>query len=500
MAAVASDHENGVLMHDVIISGGGPTGMMLAAELRLHGVDVLVIERDAEPSPAVRSLGLHPRSIEILDQRGILDRFLAEGTQYPGATGHFAGIVPPRPVPLDTAHDYVLGLPQPVTDRLLTERAVELGAELHRGSALVGLEQDDDGVTVELDDGERLRARWLVGCDGGRSTVRKILGIGFLGEPAQTEWILGEIQVTLPADEIAAIAEEVRKTHRGFGIGPVSDGFFRAVASASAPTDERLAAPTIEEFRARLERFAGTDFGAHSPRWLSRFTDATRLAERYRVGRVLIAGDAAHVHPPLGGQGLNLGVQDAFNLGWKLAAELAGWAPADLLDTYGSERRPVADDVLTLTRAQSVLLCPDPGPQAVRRLFSELMRFDDVARFLGERIASTGIRYDIGGPGAAVDSGSDEGSLLGRRLHDLPLADGGRLFTLLHEGRGLLLDQTGTHAVTGWEDRIDRVVSTTPALASPAALLRPDGHVVWLADGREPLEPALRRWFGEPTR
>jgi 2-polyprenyl-6-methoxyphenol hydroxylase-like FAD-dependent oxidoreductase len=495
VAAAVGGHGNGVDMYDVIISGGGPTGMMLAAELRLHGVDVLVVERDDRPSDAVRSLGLHPRSIEILDQRGLLDRFLAEGTPHPGTSGHFAGIVPPRPIQLDTAHDYILGLPQPITDRLLTERAIELGAELRRGSELVGLDQDEDGVTVELADGAHLRARWLVGCDGGRSTVRKILGIGFPGEPAQTEWILGEIQVTLPAEEVASIAEEVRKTHRGFGIGPVSDGYFRAVAPAAAPADERPAAPTIEEFRARLEHHAGTDFGAHSPRWLSRFTDATRLADRYRDGRVLIAGDAAHVHPPLGGQGLNLGIQDAFNLGWKLAAEVNGWAPDGLLDSYGSERRPVAADVLTLTRAQSVLLSPDPGPQAVRRLFSELMRFDDVARFLGERIASTGIRYDVGGS----DGAEDPGSLLGLRLQDLELDDGRRLYDLLHEGRGLLLDQTGAHTITGWEDRVDQVVATSPELPTPAILLRPDGHVVWSADGGESLEPVLRRWFGEPA-
>ena len=204
-------------MFDVIISGGGPTGMMLASELRLHDVDVLVLERDASPSPAVRSLGLHPRSIEILDARGLLDRFLAVGQQYP--VGRFAAIGPPRPVVLDTAHDYILGIPQPVTDRLLTDRAAELGAQVRRGCEVTGVSPADDGVTVELADGTLLRSRWLAGCDGGRSLVRRLVGIDFPGEPATTEWILGEVEVTASPEEVAAVSAEVRKTHKGFGIG-----------------------------------------------------------------------------------------------------------------------------------------------------------------------------------------------------------------------------------------------------------------------------------------
>src|SRR4051812_35905177 len=368
--------------------------MMLAAELRLHDVDVLVLDKDMEPTTAVRSLGLHPRSIEIMDQRGLLDRFLAHGQQYPGVAGRFAGIVTPRPADLDTAHDYVLGIPQPVTDRLLAERAGELGAQIRRGAEVTGLEQDEDGVAVVLADGSRLRARWLIGCDGGRSLVRRLVGVGFPGEPATTEWLLGEVLVTTPPDELAAVAEEVRRTHRGFGIGPAGDGHYRAVVPAAPVAEDRSVPPTLEEFRTQLRAYAGTDFGVHSPRSLSRFSDATRLADRYRVGRVLLAGDAAHVHPPLGGQGLNLGIQDAFNLGWKLAAEIDGWAPDGLLDTYYAERHPVADDVLTLTRAQSELLSPEPGPQAVRRLLTELMAVADVSRLLAERVTGIGIRYD----------------------------------------------------------------------------------------------------------
>ncbi|MFF2053317.1 FAD-dependent monooxygenase [Leifsonia sp. NPDC058194] len=481
-----------LVAYDVIIGGGGPTGMMLAAELRLHGVDVLVLERDEEPTTAVRALGLQPRTVEILDQRGLLERFLEHGTKYPGGVGSFAGITGPRPVELDSAHAYLLGIPQPITDRLLTEHAAELGAHIRRGAELTGFAQDDDGVTVELADGTRLRSQWLVGADGGRSLVRKRLGVGFPGEAATVEWLLAELELTAPAAEIAAVGEKVRATHRGFGIGPTVDGTYRAVVPAATVAEDRSVPPTFEEFLTRLRAFAGTDFGAHSPRSLTRFTDATRLAERYRVGRVFLAGDAAHVHPPLGGQGLNLGVQDAVNLGWKLAASVAGWAPHDLLDSYFAERHPVAEGVLTITRAQSVLISPEPGPQAVRRLMGELMAFDDVSRLLAERVSGTGIRYDLG-------EGPDP---LGRRLRDLPLGRGGRVYEHLRTGRGLLLDQTGALTVRGWTGRVDRVADfggepgELGELDAPAVLLRPDGYVAWIGGEQGSLDEALARWFG----
>lgn len=475
-------------MFDVIISGGGPTGMMLAGELRLHDVDVLVLEKEPEPSELVRSLGLHARSIEIMDQRGLLDRFLAQGQQYPQRPSSFAGIDKPWPSGVDTAHGYVLGLPQPVTDRLLAERAAELGADIRRGHQVTGLSQDADGVAVELADGSRLRSRWLVGCDGGRSLVRRLLGVAFPGEAARTEWLLAELEVTAAPDEVAAVSAEVRKTHKGFGIGPTGNGLHRAVVPAATVAEDRTTPPTLDEFRTQLRAYAGTDFGAHSVRWLSRFTDATRLAEHYRVGRVFLAGDAAHVHPPLGGQGLNLGIQDAFNLGWKLAAEVRGWAPEGLLDTYFSERHPVADDVLTLTRAQSELISPDPGPQAVRRLLAELMDFEDVQRLLIEKITAIAVRYDVGG-------GHE---LLGKRLRDIRL-ERGRLYEMMCDGRGLLLDQTGELSVAGWEDRVDHVVDRSDELDVPAVLLRPDGHVVWCGDAQKDLLDRLPAWFGAAT-
>jgi rifampicin monooxygenase len=474
-------------MIDVIVAGAGPTGVMLAAELRLHGVHVVVLDKEPEPTRVERSLGLHVRSIEVMDQRGLLDRFLAHGKQY-ALGGYFAGIAKPAPDRLDTAHPYILGIPQTVTDRLLTERATELGAELRRGCELVGLRQDSHGVTAELADGSKLRCRYLVGCDGGRSMVRKLLGVGFPGESARVEWLLGEVQVAAPPEEVAAVVAEVRKTHRGFGVGPIGDGVYRVVVPAAGVAEDRTHPPTLGEVRQQLRTFAGTDFGVHAPRWLSRFGDATRLAERYRVGRVLLAGDAAHVHPPLGGQGLNLGIQDAFNLGWKLAADLRGRAPEGLLDSYHSERHPVAADVLDTTRAQVELLSLEPGPQAVRRLLAELMDFEEVNRYLIEKITAIGIRYDFG----------DDRPLVGRRLRDVGLKQG-HLYGLMHRGRGLLLDQTGRLSVAGWADRVDHVVDVSEELDVPAALLRPDGHVAWAGEDQADLLGQLPRWFGAPA-
>ncbi|GGW91364.1 FAD-dependent oxidoreductase [Streptomyces lomondensis] len=462
--------------------------MLLAGELRLRGLHVVVLEKLAEPTGQTRALGLHVRSIEVLDQRGLLDRFLPLGTKYETG-GFFAAIMKPWPDRMDTAHSYVLGIPQTLTERLLTEHAAEAGAEIRRGCELVGLSQDQDGVTAELADGTRLRSRYLVGCDGGRSTVRKLLGVGFPGEPSRTETLLGEMEVAASPEELAAVVAEVRKTHFRFGTMPLENGAYRVIVPAEGVAEDRAVPPTFEEFKRQLRAYAGTDFGVHSPRWLSRFGDATRLAERYRTGRVLLAGDAAHIHPPTGGQGLNLGLQDAFNLGWKLAAEVRGWAPEGLLDSYHAERHPVAAAVLDNTRAQMQLLAPEPGPQAVRRLVAELMDFEEVNRYLIEKITAISVRYDFG-----------EGhELLGRRLRDVRLKQG-RLYELMRRGRGLLLDQTGGRlSVDGWADRVDHVVDVGEELDVPALLLRPDGHVAWVGEDQEELLGRLPRWFGTAT-
>ncbi|MGC5015847.1 rifampin monooxygenase [Streptosporangium sp. DT93] len=473
------------LTFDVIIAGCGPTGAMLAAELRLHDVRVLVLERETEPTSFVRIVGLHIRSLELMAMRGLLDRILPHGRRRP-AGGFFAAIPTPAPTGLDSSYAYLLGIPQPVIVRLLEEHVIEQGALVRRGQAVTGFTQDDEGVTVELSDGERLRSRYLVGCDGARSTVRKLLGVGFPGEPSRNDTLMGEMRADAPQEEIAAKVAEIGASRHPFWLRPFGEGVYSVVVPAEG-VSARTEPPTLEDFKRQLRAIAGTDFGVHSPRWLSRFGDATRLADRYRVGRVLLAGDAAHIHPPMGGQGLNLGVQDAFNLGWKLAAQIRGWAPETLLDTYQAERHPVAEDVLDNTRAQVALASPEPGPRAVRRLFTELMDLEEVNRRLIEKITAIGIRYDFG-------EGPD---LLGRRLRDIDVKQGS-LYGLLHRGRGLLLDRTERLSAGGWSDRVDHLADPTAALDVPGVLLRPDGHVAWIGDDQRDLDDHLSRWFGEP--
>jgi 3-(3-hydroxy-phenyl)propionate hydroxylase len=483
--------------HAVVIAGAGPTGLMLAGELGLAGVDVVVVERRADQDlDGSRSRGLHARTIEVLDQRGIADRFLAEG-QAMQVQG-FAG------VPLDisdfpTRHNHGLALMQRDFERILAGWVDELAVPIVRGTEVVGSTQNDAGVEVELSGGRSLRAQYLVGCDGGRSRIRKAAGIGFPGTEASTGWIIAEVEMQQ--------APEIGVRPEGGGIGPadptVGGGPYGVVVRE--PPDEDAAAPSLADLREALVATYGTDFGAHSPSWISRFTDACRQAASYRRGRVLLAGDAAHIHPPQGGQGLNTGVQDAVNLGWKLAQVVDGTSPASLLDSYHDERHPVGARVLHNTMAQVALGGADVRHQALRELMGELLHLDEARRRVAGMLTGLDIHYDLG----------DGHPLVGRRMPDLEVetADGPRrVWSLLHEARPVLLnlgDPGGVDA-TPWGGRVQLldadhagpwelpvIGEVTPA---PAVLIRPDGHVAWVGELTDPTLPeALATWFGVPT-
>ncbi|MFA9431749.1 FAD-dependent monooxygenase [Egicoccus sp. AB-alg2] len=481
--------------HAVVVVGAGPTGLMLAGELALAGVDVVVVERrTSQDLDGSRAGGLHARTLEVLDQRGIADRFLAEGQamQIQG----FAGI------PLDisdfpTRHNHGLALWQSHIERILAGWVAELEVPVLRGREVTGCRQDATGVDVEVAGQPALRATYLVGCDGGRSRVRTAAGIAFPGLDPSTSWLIAEVEMT----EAPAIGMRPE----GGGIGPVDvhggGGPYRVVLKQ--PPDDEAGDPTLQDLRAALVATYGTDYGVHHPTWISRFTDATRQAASYRRGRVLVAGDAAHVHPPQGGQGLNTGVQDAVNLGWKLAQVVAGTSPERLLDTYHAERHPVAARVLHNTMAQVALSTSGERHQALRDTMTELLGLDEPRRRVAAMLSGLDVHYDLG-----------EGHpLLGRRMPDLELvtpAGRRRLFTLLHDARPLLLDLRGRGDldVAPWADPV-RVVEAEPVdtLALPvlgavpvpeAVLVRPDGHVAWVASGPTDsgLREALTTWFG----
>jgi 3-(3-hydroxy-phenyl)propionate hydroxylase len=479
--------------HAVVIAGGGPTGLMLAGELALAGIDVAIVERrDSQHLTGSRAGGLHARAIEVLDQRGIADRFLSRGQTHPAVHFH---------IPLDisdcpTRHNYVLGLWQNHIERILAEWVDELDVTIYRGREVTGFTQHDDGVDVALADGRSLRAAYLVGCDGGRSLIRKAAGIAFPGWDPTTSWLIVE----------AATAEEPkwglhRDAHGIHGIGKVEDsGSVRIVLTE--PKLRLDGEPTLHDVSAALSAVYGTDYGIHSPTWISRFTDMTRQASTYRNGRVLLAGDAAHVHPPVGGQGLNTGIQDAVNLGWKLAQVIKKTSPQSLLDTYHAERHPVGARVLHNTMAQVALRRTDDRSKALGDTLSELLAMDQPRLKFAAVMSGLDIHYDLG-----------EGHpLLGRRVPDLDLLTAGgplRLFTLLHDARPVLLNlaEPDSFDIAPWAGRVKLVEATydgvweLPVLgvvpAPDAVLIRPDGYVAWVGNVAEPdLADALTKWFG----
>ncbi|MFL5719989.1 MAG: FAD-dependent monooxygenase, partial [Chloroflexota bacterium] len=421
--------------HAVVIAGGGPTGLMLAGELALAGIDTVVVERRASQEVAgSRSGGLHARTIEVFDQRGIAERFLAEGQVAQVAA--FAGIrldISDFP----TRHDYGLALWQRHIERILAGWVSELGVPISYGLAVTGFAQDDDGVDVELSDGRSLRARYLIGCDGGRSLIRKAAGIDFPGSDPTTSNLIAEAELAEEPPEWGIHRDAIGIHALSRSEDGVRVGILVTEREVGATTE-----PTLRDLSEALMAVYGTDFGVHSPTSISRFTDATRQAAAYRAGRVLLAGDAAHIHPPDGGQGLQTGVQDAVNLGWKLAQVVARTSPETLLDTYGAERRPVAARVLRNTMASVVLRREDERTAALRETMAELLALDEPRKRFAGMLSGLDIHYDLGQGHA----------LLGRRMPDLDVdtAEGPvRVFALLHEARPVLLDLGGGGATSG---------------------------------------------------
>jgi len=485
--------------HAVVIAGGGPTGMMLAGELALAGVDVAIVERRASAElVGSRAGGLHARTIEVLDQRGIADRFLREGKAM--QTAGFAH-VPLDMSDLPTRYNHGLALWQKHFERILAGWIEELGLPIYREREVTGFTQDETGVDVALSDGQSLRAQYLVGCDGGRSVVRKAAGIAFSGWEPTISHILAEVKLApKPGEEPAwGVRYDAAGLH---ALSKLDDGLVRAfVTDPSVVHGE----PTLLDLSERLIAVYGTDYGVHSPVWITRFNDAARQATAYRERRVLLAGDATHVHYPAGGQGLNTGVQDAVNLGWKLAQVVKGTSPESLLDSYHAERHPVGARVLQNTLAQVALMRRDDRSKAAWEVVAQLLKMDEPRRRWAAEISGLDIHYDLG-----------EGHpLLGRRMPDLDLAtaDGSvRVFSLLHEARPVLLNfgDRGSFDIALWADRIRLVdaqyagtwelpvIGEVPAPS--AVLVRPDGHVAWVGDGTQAgLADALTSWFGPPA-
>ncbi|MBP2478334.1 2-polyprenyl-6-methoxyphenol hydroxylase-like FAD-dependent oxidoreductase [Crossiella equi] len=482
---------------DVVVAGAGPTGLALAGELALAGVRVLVLERRLQPHRESRALTLHPRSVELLDQRGLVEAARAAGPRVP--SWHFAGLPTELDfTALDSRHAYTLFIPQARTEALLADWATGLGVTVRRGCSVVDLTQDEDGVTVWFEHAGRartgVRAAFAVGCDGGRGAVRTLAGIDFPGNAATFSAMLGDFA------ECADGALERAREHGVLAVA-LEGGTTRFVVMSPARMRVPASEPvTEEEFRQALVEVTGTDLGVRQPRWLSRFGNATRVAARYREGRVLLAGDAAHIHFPAGGQGLNVGLQDAVNLGWKLAAQVRGWAPAWLLDSYHRERHPVGLAIAENTRVQTLLLQLTLSEEfraeagVLRGFLDELLGLPAVNELLAARVSALGVRYQGTG-------------LAGARMPDVRLTAAGgeptRVAELLRDGRLLLLDRGGEATVPEWADRVRGVAVTAwedhPELAGiSAVLVRPDGHVAWAGESGEWHE-ALAAWAGAPS-
>ncbi|WP_246040749.1 FAD-dependent oxidoreductase [Streptomyces cadmiisoli] len=470
-------------MGGVIVIGGGPTGLWTAAELRLRGVDVTVVEQLPEPSPYTKGFTIQPRTMEVWASRGIAERFVEQGRRIP--SGHF-GLLEQRMdfSGLDTPYPYTLMLPQPRVEQLLEEYALQLGADIRRGHTFTGLEEKPHSVVAHVRGPQgayALEADFLVGCDGTRSAVREGAGIGLSGTESTWYGWLADVALDDPPEQVPYSHVNARGT---LMVVPMSPGVYRVGGLDLEDRSAGWDGYTVEELSARTAAVAGTDFGLRDPLWVSRSGNAAKLADHYRKGRVLLAGDAAHRHLPAGGVGLNVGIQDAWNLGWKLAATLQGRAPAGLLDTYERERRPVGVELLEVTNAQSVLMTAwTPEGRDLRSVLGNAVaRQPAFSRYLAETVSALSVAYPPDTP--------DAHPLVGHRAPDLRFSQGASLFALLRPGQHVLLDLTGGKVAQSMERATPGRhfgVWYADSLAEEradwkdvrAVLVRPDGHVAW---------------------
>ncbi len=500
---------------DVVIAGAGPNGLLLACELALAGLRPVVLDALPGPSSEPKANGLVGQVVRMLDMRGLYQAFTGDGPPQPSPGWMFAAMplifsdVPDNPM-------YAMLMPQPRLVRLLEKRARDLGVDLRWSHELVGIAAAPESVALRVSSPERdytITAGYAVGADGGRSLVRKSLGIDFPGTTSPMVSRLAHVHIPdeYRRPDIAGIEipgfGPLRFGHSRFDRGGIIYAEFepgRALLGTIEFGPPVAEVPmTLEELRQSARRVLGADIpfeepkdaGPHALRRIN--GQNTRHAERYRKGRVLLLGDAAHVHSAMGGPGLNLGLQDTINLGWKLAAEINGTAPAGLLDTYQSERHPVGQRVMMHSLSQIALMAPGPEVAALRTLLGELFTFPDAQQHMAALLAGSDVRYDVG----------DDHRLSGHLVPDLTLDDGRRVAQLLHDARPVLLDLGGggvADAARGWDDRVDVVTASAAGCPAAALLIRPDGYVAWAADEfgstqQATLRAALQRWFGPPT-